>query len=613
MITANLQHPAIVPVYELGRWASGAPFYAMKLVAGRSFEEVVRHDTGPELRDRLARLPVIVSVAEALAYAHGRRVIHRDLKPANVLVGDFGETVVIDWGLAKVFDAAEPAPALAAVTLSGPPSAPPPGDALALVAVAGEHTVAGAIMGTPSYMPPEQAVGDAVDERADVYAIGAMLYFLISGMAPFADRKPRDVTAVLALAAASTPTPLAELQPTAPPDLIAIATKAMARDPAQRYPSARELADDLRRFTTGQLVSAHRYDLRALIVRWLRRHRAAVTVAAILLAVLIAGGVFSVRRIIASEREATAEAHAAQDSLAAALNQKGRVAESGQAWADAAMYYAASGVKHGSPEARWAAGFAEARAVTPQVHHAGHTAVVHALAVAPDGERVASVDEHGELRVWSRRDGALIAARRFGTRALFAVAFAPDGSELAVAGDDGIIWRLAPNLSPRGELRGHAGRIWCLAYSPRGGLLASSGGTRPRACGRSPTARAPCCARTAARVQRRVLARRQPARDRQRRSPRVAVGRRDRARAAGRRRLAGGIRAALYAAGEEPDRDDRLGQRGPRVASAAARAGREVVGVVDVRRGLARWRGAGGVLRRRGPTPGRSARTRRWT
>jgi WD40 repeat protein/tRNA A-37 threonylcarbamoyl transferase component Bud32 len=470
MITANLQHPAIVPVYELGRWASGAPFYAMKLVAGGSFEQVIRESTGPSLADRLARLSVIVSVADALAYAHANGVIHRDLKPANVLVGEYGETVVIDWGLAKIVGAADPA--VAAVTLE-PARAPL---VLPTASSGGGETVAGSVMGTPFYMPPEQAVGDAVDQRADVYAIGAMLYFLISGAAPFADRKPRDTAAVLALAAGDTPTPLATLQPSAPRDLVAIATKAMARDPGDRYRSAAELADDLRRFTTGQLVSAHRYELRTLVVRWLRKYRAAVTVAAVLLAVLIGGGVYSVRRILAGERTARAEAAATQENLATALMQKGRVAEDAQQWARAAMYYAASGVRHDTPEARWAAGFAEARAMVPQARHLGHHGLVHALAIAPDGERVASVDASGDLQLWSPHDGALIAHRQLASTSLFAVAFSPDGRELAVAGEDGVISRLAANdLTTQSELRGHVGRVWGLAYSPNGTLLASAG------------------------------------------------------------------------------------------------------------------------------------------
>jgi serine/threonine protein kinase len=156
MVTANLQHPAIVPVYEVGRWPEGEPFYAMKLVEGRSLDAVIQD--APTLRERLALVPRLIDVAEAIAYAHGQGVIHRDLKPANVLVGSYGETVVIDWGLAR--RSGDPEAALAS-SLVG--------------VISGAVTLVGDVVGTPLYMPPEQARGEEVDARADVYAL-AMLY-----------------------------------------------------------------------------------------------------------------------------------------------------------------------------------------------------------------------------------------------------------------------------------------------------------------------------------------------------------------------------------------------------------------------------------------------------
>jgi eukaryotic-like serine/threonine-protein kinase len=259
-VTANLQHPAVVPVYELGRWPSGEPFYAMKLVAGRSLQDAIA--AAPKLSSRLALLASIAAVADALAYAHGQGIVHRDLKPANILVGEFGETVVIDWGLAKhVRDASDPG---ASVDDSA--------------TLAENRTVAGAVVGTPYYMPPERANGENVDERSDVYAIGAMLYQVLGGAPPFSDHKPRTVAELLTLVTDSTPTALATLVSDAPRELVTIANKAMAKLPADRYPSARELADELRRYMTGQLVRAHHYDWRALVHRWVRRHRAAVTV-----------------------------------------------------------------------------------------------------------------------------------------------------------------------------------------------------------------------------------------------------------------------------------------------------------------------------------------------
>jgi tetratricopeptide (TPR) repeat protein/tRNA A-37 threonylcarbamoyl transferase component Bud32 len=297
LLTARLQHPSIVSIYEAGRWPSGEPFYAMKLVPGKPLDQVIA--AASTLESRVALLPHVLAVADALAYAHKERVIHRDLKPQNVLVGEFGETVVIDWGLAK--DLTDTIPefpkgsALDRTPLEGGPFRAP--------ADMGATRV-GDILGTPAYMPPEQAEGRPADERADVYAIGALLYHLLCGQAPYAESTSGEILEAVRRAA---PVPLEARQPGVPPDLIAIVTRAMAREPDSRYPSGRELADDLRRFQSGQLVGAHRYSMRQLLGRWLRRHRTAVAVAGVAALVLLAVGGLSLRRIIIEQRRAESE------------------------------------------------------------------------------------------------------------------------------------------------------------------------------------------------------------------------------------------------------------------------------------------------------------------
>jgi serine/threonine-protein kinase len=173
-LTGSLQHPGIVPVYNLGRLADGRLFYTMKLVRGRTLADLLRDE--PDGQERL--LAVVEKVCQAMAYAHNRGVIHRDLKPSNVMVGEFGEVQVMDWGLAKELAHAEP------VT--------PSSEATQDVETVGRAEAAGlsragAALGTPSYMPPEQAAGDwdIVDERADVFALGAILCEVLTGRPPY--------------------------------------------------------------------------------------------------------------------------------------------------------------------------------------------------------------------------------------------------------------------------------------------------------------------------------------------------------------------------------------------------------------------------------------------
>jgi tetratricopeptide (TPR) repeat protein len=289
LITARLQHPGIVPVYEAGRWPSGEPFFAMKLVQGRPLDRVIGE--ARSLGERLALLPRLAAACDAIAYAHSQRVIHRDLKPGNVLIGDFGETVVIDWGLAKDLDAAE-SPESATRAPRPHTSAKP-----TATSQSSTLTIAGSVMGTPAYMAPEQARGEPLDSRADVFALGAMLYHLLAGVPPY---NARTATDVIAQAAIGRVVPLRERERRAPFELVAIVERAMAMDPAARYDTASGLADELRRFLTGQLVAAHRYRAIERVARFVRRHRAAVAIGTLAAIGFAVGGTLAVRRVVSA-------------------------------------------------------------------------------------------------------------------------------------------------------------------------------------------------------------------------------------------------------------------------------------------------------------------------
>ena len=386
LITARLQHPSIVPVYDAGRREDASPVYAMKLVAGRPLDRAI---AGAEtFEQRLALLPTVLAVADAIAYAHSQRIIHRDLKPGNVLVGEFGETIVIDWGLAKDLSI-DDHEALEAGPYRG-----------------GEHTVAGAVMGTPGYMAPEQAAGEDVDERADVYALGAILYHVVSGTLP---HRGTTFEEVITRVINGDVRPLTEIEPQTPRDLATIIGKAMAREPAQRYRNARDLADDLRRFQTGQLVGAHHYTATQRFVRWIRRHRAIAAVSTIALVVLVVFGTWSIRRILDETtraeqraREATASANNAIVSQARAMHERdpalalawlAKMDASGPGW-DAARVIAADALAHPrlvrlvrGPNPMHSAQFAFRAAALKfdRIH------------ITLDGQRAVGVDPHG---VW---------------------------------------------------------------------------------------------------------------------------------------------------------------------------------------------------------------------
>jgi hypothetical protein len=225
IVTANLDHPGIPAVYERGRDSQGNPFYAMRLVRGRSLEQAIAQTK--TLDDRLRLLPALIDVAQTLAFAHARGVIHRDIKPDNVVVGAFGDTVVIDWGVAKLrlVDEQPVAQAIADTRDS-------------------TQTRDGAVIGTPAYMAPEQAAGrvDEIDERSDVFSIGALLYHLFAGRPPYRGGTSLET---LTRALEAEYEPLARVASDVPAPLVAIVERAMAKDAAARYPSAGALAEAL--------------------------------------------------------------------------------------------------------------------------------------------------------------------------------------------------------------------------------------------------------------------------------------------------------------------------------------------------------------------------------
>jgi len=407
-ITARLEHAAIVPLYDSGVTIEGLPYYVMRRVSGKPLDQLIERAHG--LPERLALLPNVLAAIEAIAHAHKRGVIHRDLKPANILVGELGETVVIDWGLAKVVGETDPD--------ADPLETRMPSAADSL------KTQIGSVFGTPGFMAPEQARGEELDQRGDVFALGATLYHLIAGKPPVAGN---SATEVISSTIQAKIVPVSRLVPEAPAELVAIIGKALSGDPAERYPNAGALADDVRSFLTGQLVAAHEYTRWQRVSRFAKRHRGALGVAAAASVAVAVLAWVSVHRVL-TERDAARSARVEADKQRKTADEK--AAELRQRADELTLAHARSlldtspteAVAQLKPlEASAPAVVAEAKALVKAAMMRGVARGVPALAgptvsfqMTRDGKRLVQVNRDGELQVVDLVVGRAVVTREVG-------------------------------------------------------------------------------------------------------------------------------------------------------------------------------------------------------
>jgi WD40 repeat protein len=413
---ARLQHPHIVQIYEIGGLDGpphSRPFMALELADGSLAR---RLDGTPQPAGRAAEL--VEALARAVQFAHERGILHRDLKPANVLLAADGTPKVGDFGLAKRLEEGATA-----------------------------QTATGAVLGTPAYMAPEQATGQGpVGVAADVYALGAILYELLTGRPPFKGATPLETLEQLRSREVVSPS---RLQPRVPRDLETICLKCLRKEPHRRYASARSLADDLHRFRDGKPIHARRTGPLGRLALWGRRNPALAATIALAAAVIVVVAAVSFSRVLHERDRYQAEREKAVTHLYHSLVGEARnlrLARAsgyrGQAWA---RLQEALGLE--TPERDADALRQEAAAclgdfvgLEPAVWSGfGDSAFVVALGLHPDGGSAALGLTDSSVSLRTLPDGAETARLRGHRSGVFGVAFAPGGRLLASADDSGMI------------------------------------------------------------------------------------------------------------------------------------------------------------------------------
>jgi len=469
---ANLDHPGIVPIFEIGEHA-GQHFFSMGFVEGRSLDDKIKD--GPLPPREAAELTL--KAAQAIVYAHRQGVIHRDLKPANVLLDTDGQPRITDFGLARRFKED-----------SG-------------------LTATGQVLGTPAYMPPEQAGGDTgnIGPAADTYSLGAILYCLLTGRPPFQSSNVVDTLRQVLEQEPVAPTTLVR---STPKDLETICLRCLQKDPGKRYATSAELVAELQRYLNGEPILARPISTSERVWRWCRRKPALAglsAVAGLLVLLLGIGGPLVALQQAALREQAESEREKARRAEDRAVKQQGIARANEQ---EATKQQGIAERKTAETEATFArSNFflaqamwdsnrpASARALLQKVpaqhrniewylsHREfegsdvtlyGHTAPVECVSYSPDGTQVASGGYDGTIKLWDTSTGAEVRTLQGHTNAVFDVNFSPDGTRIVSGSWDHTvkIWDAATGEEIR-TLTGHRYGVTSVSFSPDGRYIAS--------------------------------------------------------------------------------------------------------------------------------------------
>ena len=488
-VQGQLEHPNICPVHELGVHSDGRIYFTMKMVKGYSLAQMIKQDRDNKKSQNPKRLTEILNVflkiCDGMAFAHSRDIIHRDLKPDNIMVGDFGEVYVMDWGLAKIVGIEDDD------CQSG----------LVIDNRGGESdtmkTITGSVVGTPAYMPPEQAAGlvEKMDQRSDIYSLGALLYELLALEPPYPEKNAWEVLSKIQNEMPPPPSSI-ELTKAISPELDSIVMKCLEKDRVKRYQTVQELKHEIELFLSGRPIGAMNYSPWQVFAKWVSRNKVLSTAFAAVLLVIVSAATIAYLNMSRSWKNEQQARLRAEENTRVAINalseterQKGiadeqrtraeeqrKVAEERQKEAELSALKSRLNLAMTREEKReigeavslykeikqdmitkrlpafpfidlaiWRAEYNQGQVIRNLATLKGSNASFRCVTFSPDSRLLAVGCDNSTIQLWEQATGKKIHEIKGSPLSVFSLAFSPDGTYLAAGYGDATlrIWRCA--------------------------------------------------------------------------------------------------------------------------------------------------------------------------